>query len=208
SQHQGNAPPPTPSQITGTSTSFELEERGDLILFYNQVYVQKMKAFALKFRTAQEGDPPPLSPSPVVRHTPVSPRRRISSNHAVYVNSLCSPMKGNTAMSPRRPLPYYFNRSPAKDLRVINRMLKMKGAGKRPLLESENGSQDIKRSLLGAGISRRIQDVMGDSMSATATQELQQHDESSLTQDESSLPQNGHATLPSSEDNNDASDQT
>ena len=54
SQQAGNAPPPTPSQMTGTSTSFDSEERGDLILFYNQVYVQKMKAFALKFRAAQE----------------------------------------------------------------------------------------------------------------------------------------------------------
>ncbi|MPC38199.1 Retinoblastoma-like protein 2 [Portunus trituberculatus] len=114
-QQEGSAPPATPSQMTGTSTSFDQEERGDLILFYNQVYVQKMKAFALKFRAVQEGDLPPLSPLPVVRHTPVSPRRRISSNHSVYINNL-SPVKGNTAMSPRKPLPYYFNRSPAKGL--------------------------------------------------------------------------------------------
>lgn len=60
-----------------------------------------------------QGDLPPLSPLPVVRHTPVSPRRRISSNHSVYINNL-SPVKGSTAMSPRKPLPYYFNRSPAK----------------------------------------------------------------------------------------------
>lgn len=40
--------------MTGTSASFDSEERGDLILFYNQVYVQQMKAFALKFRAAQE----------------------------------------------------------------------------------------------------------------------------------------------------------
>ena len=53
-QQEGSAPPATPSQMTGTSTSFDQEERGDLILFYNQVYVQKMKAFALKFRAVQE----------------------------------------------------------------------------------------------------------------------------------------------------------
>lgn len=65
-----------------------------------------------------QGDLPPLSPLPVVRHTPISPRRRISNNHSVYINSL-SPMQGSTAMSPRKPLPYYFNRSPAKVSRSI-----------------------------------------------------------------------------------------
>ncbi|CAL4090554.1 unnamed protein product [Meganyctiphanes norvegica] len=97
-------PPPTPSQMTGTSSSFETEERGDLIKFYNHVYVQKIKTFALKFRGTLEGDQPPLSPLPVVRHTPVSPRRRISNNHSVFINSL-SPMQGHTPLSPRRPLP-------------------------------------------------------------------------------------------------------
>lgn len=53
-QQQSGLPPPTPSQMTFSSTSFESEERGDLIFFYNQVYVQQMKAFALKFRAVQE----------------------------------------------------------------------------------------------------------------------------------------------------------
>lgn len=193
-QH-GSAPPPTPSQMTGTSASFDSEERGDLILFYNQVYVQQMKAFALKFRAAQEGDLPPLSPLPVVRHTPVSPRRRISSNHSVFINSL-SPVKGSTAMSPRKPLPYFFNRSPAKDLRVINTMLKMKGVGvKRLLGDSDLSGSDIKRPLIG--MTKRIQGVLGDRLSATPTLDLQ---ESAATQDSSALPQNGHATELVSED--------
>ncbi|XP_027226820.2 retinoblastoma-like protein 1 [Penaeus vannamei] len=188
-QLPSSAPPPTPSQMTGTSASFDSEERGDLILFYNQVYVQQMKAFALKFRAAQEGDLPPLSPLPVVRHTPISPRRRISNNHSVYINSL-SPMQGSTAMSPRKPLPYYFNRSPAKDLRVINTMLKMKGVGgKRHLDEADLSGPDVKRPLMG-GLSKRIQGVLGDRLSATPSLDLQQ--DSQPTQD--TLPQNGHAT--------------
>uniref|UniRef100_A0A0P4WAI6 Retinoblastoma-like protein 1 n=1 Tax=Scylla olivacea TaxID=85551 RepID=A0A0P4WAI6_SCYOL len=196
-QQEGSAPPATPSQMTGTSTSFDQEERGDLILFYNQVYVQKMKAFALKFRAAQEGDLPPLSPLPFVRHTPVSPRRRISSNHSVYINNL-SPVKGNTAMSPRKPLPYYFNRSPAKDLRVINNMLKTKGVGaKRLLAETDFGGADIKRPLM-SGMCRRIQGVLGDRLSGTPTPELQQDSDSAP--EASTLPQNGHEAEPSSED--------
>ncbi|KAG7174815.1 retinoblastoma 1-like [Homarus americanus] len=197
SQQQGNAPPPTPSQMTGTSASFDSEERGDLILFYNQVYVQQMKAFALKFRAAQEGDLPPLSPLPVVRHTPVSPRRRISSNHSVFINSL-SPVKGSTAMSPRKPLPYFFNRSPAKDLRVINNMLKMKGAGvKRLLGDTDLCGPDSKRPLL-VGMTKRIQGVLGDRMSATPTLDLQQ--DTTATREALTLPQNGHVTEPISED--------
>ena len=56
---------------------------------------------------------PPLSPLPLVRVTPVSPRRRISSNRPVFVHSL-SPASCAAAASPRRPMPYFFNRSPAK----------------------------------------------------------------------------------------------
>lgn len=33
------------------------EERGDLIKFYNTVYVMKMKAFAQKFSDSQVGTP-------------------------------------------------------------------------------------------------------------------------------------------------------
>ncbi|KAK8737180.1 hypothetical protein OTU49_004828 [Cherax quadricarinatus] len=185
--------------MTGTSTSFDSEERGDLISFYNQVYVQQMKAFAFKFRAAQEGELPPLSPLPVVRHTPVSPRRRISSNHSVFINTL-SPVKGSTAMSPRKPLPYYFNRSPAKDLRVINTMLKRKGVGVKCLLgDADLGGSDVKRPLLS--MTKRIQGVLGDRLSATPTLDLK---DSAAPQTAPALPQNGHSTEPVSEDYNTA----
>jgi hypothetical protein len=35
--------------MAGTGNSFEFEDRGDLIKFYNTIYVQKVKEFALKF---------------------------------------------------------------------------------------------------------------------------------------------------------------
>ncbi|XP_023215002.1 retinoblastoma-like protein 2, partial [Centruroides sculpturatus] len=41
--------PPTPTRLTGTGTHFEFEDRGDLIMFYNTVYVPKLQSFALKF---------------------------------------------------------------------------------------------------------------------------------------------------------------
>ena len=46
---QPSSCPPTPIGLAGTSSSFEYEDRGDLILFYNTVYVRCLQAFALKF---------------------------------------------------------------------------------------------------------------------------------------------------------------
>ena len=46
---QPSSCPPTPTGLAGTSSSFEYEDRGDLILFYNTVYVRRLQAFALKF---------------------------------------------------------------------------------------------------------------------------------------------------------------
>lgn len=41
--------PAEPGDLAGRSTSHENEERGDIIKFYNTVYVQKMQEFSLKF---------------------------------------------------------------------------------------------------------------------------------------------------------------
>lgn len=38
-----------PGDLAGTSQRYENEVRGDIILFYNTVYVKKMQAFAMKF---------------------------------------------------------------------------------------------------------------------------------------------------------------
>lgn len=41
--------PAAPSDLAGCSTSHGSEERGDIIKFYNSIYVQKMQTFAMKF---------------------------------------------------------------------------------------------------------------------------------------------------------------
>ena len=41
--------PPTPTHLAGTGSSYESEDRGDLIHFYNTIYVLRVKGFALKF---------------------------------------------------------------------------------------------------------------------------------------------------------------
>ena len=46
---QPSSGPPTPTGLAGTASSFEYEDRGDLILFYNKVYVRCIQSFAMKF---------------------------------------------------------------------------------------------------------------------------------------------------------------
>ncbi|XP_009876665.1 PREDICTED: retinoblastoma-like protein 1, partial [Apaloderma vittatum] len=98
------------------------EERGDLIKFYNAVYVGRVKSFALKYDITNQDhtvEAPPLSPFPSIKQQPVSPRR-ISQQHSVYV----SPHKNGACLTPRSALLYKFNGSPSKSLKDINNMIK------------------------------------------------------------------------------------
>ncbi|XP_056462535.1 retinoblastoma-like protein 1 [Gadus chalcogrammus] len=98
-----------------------VEERGDLIQFYNTVFILKMKSFALRYATHDNRvDAPPLSPFPSVRAQPLSPRR-VSQRHSLYV----SPHKNaSPSCSSPNPYTYRFNRSPSKELSDINKMLR------------------------------------------------------------------------------------
>ncbi|KAM6053530.1 retinoblastoma-like protein 1 isoform 2-T2 [Chlamydotis macqueenii] len=98
------------------------EERGDLIKFYNAVYIGRVKSFALKYDVANQDhvmEAPPLSPFPNIKQQPVSPRR-ISQQHSVYI----SPHKNSACLTPRTALLYKFNGSPSKSLKDINNMIK------------------------------------------------------------------------------------
>ncbi|XP_073461064.1 retinoblastoma-like protein 2 isoform X2 [Aquarana catesbeiana] len=46
---QPNSAPPTPTRLTGANSDMEEEERGDLVQFYNNIYIEKMKNFAMKY---------------------------------------------------------------------------------------------------------------------------------------------------------------
>ncbi|XP_052539710.1 retinoblastoma-like protein 1 isoform X2 [Tympanuchus pallidicinctus] len=103
-------------------TELGTEERGDLIKFYNAVYVGRVKSFALKYNVTNQDhvmEAPPLSPFPSIKQQPVSPRR-ISQQHSVYV----SPHKNSACLTPRTALLYKFNGSPSKSLKDINNMIK------------------------------------------------------------------------------------
>eukprot|EP00106_Octopus_bimaculoides_P009076 XP_014776518.1 PREDICTED: retinoblastoma-like protein 2 [Octopus bimaculoides] len=149
-----NSQPPTPTKLIGMGSTLEMgEERGDLIQFYNQVFVKRIKEFALKFSANQSNDKPHLSPLPVARSHTSSPRR-VSNKHNVYI----SPHKTNPGGTPHSGKVYCFSMSPAKDLHAINEMIK-RVPGKRCLeIEDDICPSPAKRPEL----MRRLQDVNKD----------------------------------------------
>ncbi|XP_054566143.1 retinoblastoma-like protein 2 isoform X2 [Eptesicus fuscus] len=158
---QPSSAPPTPTRLTGAHSDLEEEERGDLIQFYNNVYVKQIKTFALKYSQANMTDAPPLSPYPFVRAG--SPRRvQLSQNHPVYI----SPHKHEIVLSPREKIFYYFSNSPSKRLREINSMIR---TGETPTKKRgillEDGSESPAKRICPenhTALLRRLQDVAND----------------------------------------------
>ncbi|ELK15382.1 Retinoblastoma-like protein 2, partial [Pteropus alecto] len=158
---QPGSAPPTPTRLTGASSDMEEEERGDLIQFYNNIYIKQIKTFAMKYSQANIMDAPPLSPYPFVRTG--SPRRiQLSQNHPVYI----SPHKNETMLSPREKIFYYFSNSPSKRLREINSMIR---TGETPTKKRgillEDGSESPAKRICPenhSALLRRLQDVAND----------------------------------------------
>ncbi|KAM5207998.1 retinoblastoma-like protein 2 isoform 2-T2 [Hipposideros larvatus] len=158
---QPSSAPPTPTRLTGANSDMEEEERGDLIQFYNNIYIKQMRTFALKYSQANTMDAPPLSPYPFVRTG--SPRRiQLSQNHPVYI----SPHKNETMLSPREKLFYYFSNSPSKRLTEINSMIR---TGETPTKKRgillEDGSESPAKRICPenhSALLRRLQDVAND----------------------------------------------
>ncbi|KAK7498153.1 hypothetical protein BaRGS_00010741 [Batillaria attramentaria] len=120
---QPNSQPPTPTRLGGAGGAFDFnpEERGDLIQFYNEVFTGRMRKFALKFSTQNlPGDQPKLSPLPQMRLHTSSPRR-VSKKHEVYI----SPHRTTLTKTTPTGMSFCINKSPAKDLRAINKMIRM-----------------------------------------------------------------------------------
>ncbi|XP_041375450.1 retinoblastoma-like protein 1 isoform X2 [Gigantopelta aegis] len=158
-----NSQPPTPTKLTGMGSTFDLgEERGDLIEFYNTVFVKRIKDFALKFSSQNQtaGSAPPLSLLPLVRNQPSSPRR-VSSKYSVYISPHNIHM--NKPTQPKG-ISYCINRSPAKELRAINNMIRMgerKLSGKRQLEVNmdEDSVDSPNKRMCGSHFMRRLQDI-------------------------------------------------
>ncbi|EDO46411.1 predicted protein [Nematostella vectensis] len=146
--------PPPPGGSSSTENSPVLEtERGDLIEFYNKVFIKTIKNFALKFSSSDRSlESPPLSPLPIVRNQGHSPRRQVSARHPVYI----SPHKNGVPMTPTTRMLYCFSESPAKNLRDINHMLRQGENRKRALLQDDIGAPQAKRSTSEEHLQRRL----------------------------------------------------
>ncbi|XP_034443009.1 retinoblastoma-like protein 2 isoform X1 [Hippoglossus hippoglossus] len=174
---QRSSAPSTPTNSTSNKKSSTWppggdseEERGDLIHFYNNVYIKEMRQFALRYSptppSAGVEPPPSLCPYPSLRTG--SPRRMLfSSKHSIYI----SPHKTGSAptlTTPRDKIYYYICSSPPNRLQEINSMVRSgeTPSRKRSLtLEDETSPKracpDNHSALL-----RRLQDVANDRSSS------------------------------------------
>ncbi|NXX69600.1 RBL1 protein, partial [Spizella passerina] len=142
----------------------ETEERGDLIKFYNAVYVGRVKSFALKYDITNQDhvvEAPPLSPFPSLRPQAASPRR-ISQQHSVFV----SPHKNGACLTPRSALLYRFNGSPSKSLKDINNMIKQgEHRSKKRAITIDSDTESPSKRLCQENddvLLKRLQDVVSE----------------------------------------------
>uniref|UniRef100_UPI0037E714A7 retinoblastoma-like protein 1 n=1 Tax=Semicossyphus pulcher TaxID=241346 RepID=UPI0037E714A7 len=163
------------SQVSGEESADQSgeEERGDLIQFYNSVFVLKMKSFALRYATHDNrADAPPLSPFPSVRAQPLSPRR-VSQRHSLYV----SPHKNSAGCLTPNSYTYRINSSPSKELSDINRMIRQGSVSRKraftmegDVMMSTTCDSPSKRACPENGSSpdvllKRLQDVVSERQS-------------------------------------------
>ncbi|NXA41534.1 RBL1 protein, partial [Eudromia elegans] len=149
---------------TENSSEAGTEERGDLIKFYNAVYVGRVKSFALKYDITNQDhimEAPPLSPFPNIKQQPVSPRR-ISQQHSVYV----SPHKNGACLTPRTALLYKFSGSPSKSLKDINNMIKQgEQRSKKRAITIDSDTESPTKRLCQENddvLLKRLQDVVSE----------------------------------------------
>ncbi|KAM9296189.1 retinoblastoma-like protein 1 [Gastrophryne carolinensis] len=138
-------------------------ERGDLITFYNNVYVERVKSFALKYAIGNEQlvAAPPLSPFPSIKQQAGSPRR-VSQQHSIYV----SPHKNTSCLTPRTAaLLYKFNGSPSKCLMDINSMIKQEQRSRKRAITIDSDSESPAKRLCQENddaLLKRLQDVVSE----------------------------------------------
>ncbi|XP_016312761.1 retinoblastoma-like protein 1 isoform X1 [Sinocyclocheilus anshuiensis] len=151
-------------QANTTEADSESEERGDLIQFYNSVYVLKMKSFALKYAHStldNKMEAPPLSPFPSVRAQPLSPRR-VSQRHSIFV----SPHKNCSSLTPSTAYTYKFTGSPSKELSDINQMIRQGGVSKKRAFTMEGDETESPSKCLRQEnddvLLKRLQDVVSE----------------------------------------------
>lgn len=157
------------SSTTSCTVSDGEEERGDLIHFYNHVYIKQMRHFALRYSPSSPSagvESPPLCPYPTLRTG--SPRRMLlSSKHSIYI----SPHKTGSALTPATPrdkIYYYICSSPPNRLQEINSMIRTgeTPTRKRSMAMEEETSPKRVCPDNHSALLRRLQDVANDRSSS------------------------------------------
>nr|XP_046249917.1 retinoblastoma-like protein 2 isoform X2 [Scatophagus argus] len=171
---QPGSAPSTPTNTSNknscpsSSTCSEGEqERGDLIHFYNNVYIKQMRHFALRYSAGSPSagvESPPLCPYPTLRTG--SPRRMLlSSKHSIYI----SPHKTGSAPTPTRDkIYYYICSSPPNRLQEINSMIRTGETPTRKRIIPLDDETSPKRVCPDnhSALLRRLQDVANDRSSS------------------------------------------
>ncbi|XP_075702579.1 retinoblastoma-like protein 1 isoform X2 [Rhinoderma darwinii] len=148
-----------PKQAAGAGE----QERGDLITFYNNVYVERVQLFALKYAVSTSDHlvaAPPLSPFPSIKQQAVSPRR-VSQQHSIYV----SPHKNTSCLTPHTALLYKFNGSPSKSLEDINSMIKQDHRSRKRAITIDSDSESPAKRMCTENddvLIKRLQDVVSE----------------------------------------------
>uniref|UniRef100_A0A3B5BHC0 Retinoblastoma-like protein 2 n=1 Tax=Stegastes partitus TaxID=144197 RepID=A0A3B5BHC0_9TELE len=139
------------------------EERGDLIHFYNNVYIKQMRHFALRYSLSSQVESPPLCPYPTLRTG--SPRRMLlSSKHSIYI----SPHKTGSALTPTTPrdkIYYYICSSPPNEINSMIRTGETPTRKRSMAMEEETSPKRVCPDNHSA-LLRRLQDVANDRSSS------------------------------------------
>lgn len=166
---QPGSAPSTPNKNSSSAVAEGEEERGDLILFYNNVYIKQMRHFALRYSPSSPSagvEAPPLCPYPTMRTG--SPRRMLlSSKHSIYI----SPHKTGSAPTPATPrdkIYYYICSSPPNRLQEINSMIRTGETPTRKRSMPLDHDTSPKRVCPDnhSALLRRLQDVANDRSSS------------------------------------------
>ncbi|XP_037823017.1 retinoblastoma family protein [Lucilia sericata] len=114
---------------------------GDIIQFYNEIYMQKMTPYAWNFSRKQDKPERELLLSP---HPPEKQNfpRQISNNHSLFVHSIEKKELDKYTASPNQ-LTFQFSRSPGKEL---EKMSAITSKGKRAFTLIELSDVDRKRA--------------------------------------------------------------
>eukprot|EP00058_Branchiostoma_floridae_P026889 XP_002612380.1 hypothetical protein BRAFLDRAFT_218889 [Branchiostoma floridae] len=148
--------PPTPTRLAGLGATVDGDERGDLIQFYNTIFVTKLKSYVRKFSPTGDQkvglEQKNLSPIPLPRTHMQSPRR-VSVRHPIYI----SPHKNGRPLTPTSAMLYCFGKSPAKNLQDITSMIK---SGEQPTkkraLNYDTNENPAKRLCSAGGADRTL----------------------------------------------------